>query len=186
MRTRRRAALTASGCVAALLAPAPVHAATVTGSGNTIEFTAAAGEQNDVTVSTAADESAVVFRDAGAPLSAGSGCATQPDGSVSCAGGVRGEVDALLGDGNDRFDAASLTSHRLIAEGGDGADTITGGAGDDRLTGGNDGDALEGGPGNDTVAGSAGDDRLDGADGTDTLRARTAPTPWTAGRATTP
>jgi hypothetical protein len=66
-------------------------------------FGAAPGEVNDVTIDSS--PAGIVVRDAGAPLTAGTGCRTTPDGaicSLSTPGGVGGgAVD--LGDGDDRI-----------------------------------------------------------------------------------
>src|SRR5688572_5275106 len=124
----------------------------------TVTFQGGAGEANAVSVSTAPN--AIVFRDAGAPLAAGTGCTGQPDGSVSC---PLGQVTVELGDGNDSVQSGFVL---FIARGGDGDDalagaaTLEGGAGNDTLTGGAARDRLLPGAGSDVVNGGAGDDVL--------------------------
>ena len=99
-----------------------------------------------------------MFRDSGAPLSAGPGCTGQPDGAVACAGE---QVTVELADGNDR-----IQSTRVLT-------TVRGGDGDDVLAG---GATLEGGAGNDTLNGSVNSDRLLGGSGRDLLSAVRAAT----------
>ena len=67
-----------------------------------------------------------------------------------------GVMAFLGGDGNDVFDASAVSTTSLVADGGEGNDTIKGGAGEDDLTG---------GLGNDVLYGNAGSDLLDTADG---------------------
>jgi Ca2+-binding RTX toxin-like protein len=63
------------------------------------------------------------------------------------------------GEGNDLLDAKE-TSTRIIAQGGDGNDTLIGGTNDDLLIGGAGSDLLIGGGGNDTLIGGNGLDRF--------------------------
>jgi Ca2+-binding RTX toxin-like protein len=69
--------------------------------------------------------------------------------------------------GNDYFE--NDTGIRVIADGGDGNDTLRGGTGDDSLTGGAGDDYLRGSDGNDILDGGEGDDLLDGGAGVDSL-----------------
>ena len=187
----RRAAILALGCASILFAPALVQAATVGfgPEGNVVEFTAATGEQNAVTISSNSDETAVSFRDTGAPLTAGPGCASHPDGSVACATEPAGEVDVTLVDGNDNLDASLLTSARLLAEGGDGDDALIGGTRKSSLQGGEGVDYLttsvteyttgafevNGGPGDDVLTGNAANDFLVGGAGADDIVGASGP-----------
>ena len=66
---------------------------------------------------------------------------------------------AILGDGNDQFDAHDTTS---------GDDTVYGDGGNDTINGGAGNDTLIGGDGDDTLEGSAGDNTLYGGNGVDT------------------
>lgn len=88
-------------------------------------------------------------------------------------------------NGNDKF--TNHTAIASMAEGGNGADTLTGGSGaddlrgragndvlqggggNDKLYGGDGADNLQGGAGNDTLAGNNGADTLSGGDGNDLL-----------------
>ncbi|HEX8053503.1 MAG TPA: calcium-binding protein [Thermoleophilaceae bacterium] len=118
-----------------------------------LDFTAAAGEANDVEVSTAG--SSLVVRDPGTGVSAGSGCQQQGPKMVRCSppeGPSMGFVliSVVLGDGVDVLrNTTGIVS------------SATGGSGDDRLTGGTSSDTFDGG---------AGRDRLEGADGSDYLQ----------------
>ena len=141
-------------------------------------FQGGPGEANAVSVSTSS--AGLVFRDAGAPLTAGSGCTRQADGSVTCPGGT---VNVLLGDGAD---SVQSTFTLTLVRGDDGDDVLSGaarvegGAGNDRLTGGPGPERLLPGPGSDVVEGGGGDDvllddggveadRFDGGEGNDQL-----------------
>src|SRR6185436_3704683 len=65
--------------------------------------------------------------------------------------------------GNDTFVAQPGTPLAVLADGGDGNDTLTGAA---------EADTFFGGAGNDTLTGGGGPDLLDGQDGNDNLLAR--------------
>jgi hemolysin type calcium-binding protein len=127
------------------------HAGTV--SGRPAQFTAAAGERNDLTVD-AGSGGQVQFSDAAAPVSPGLWCVPFPLGQALCDpdGDPRvtdgGGVSVDLGDGDDR------ASIRWIP----GTDTRPGAI------------RVAGGSGNDHIENSAnGVIRFDGGDGNDTL-----------------
>ncbi|MEM8837233.1 MAG: glycosyl hydrolase family 28-related protein, partial [Pseudomonadota bacterium] len=80
-------------------------------------------------------------------------------------------------EGNDVFDASSLTV-AARQDGNGGNDTLIGGvsddqqgggAGDDTIDGGDGNDRQAGGTGNDELSGGLGDDRIEGNDGDDTI-----------------
>lgn len=79
--------------------------------------------------------------------------------------------ETIYFDGNGGRDVldASETDRRVVAEGGDGRDTLIGGLGDDDLSGGRGPDTLFGMDGDDTVRGGSGPDRVDGGAGDDSL-----------------
>jgi hypothetical protein len=110
-------------------------------------YVAAPGEANRLAVDIEPGGIAT-FRDAGAPIQAGPGCAARPDGAVACSAGVAfapyTQVD--LGDGDD-----ALTVHGggAVATLGPGADRAFADAG--RME-------VEGGPGPDVISGSGGAD----------------------------
>ena len=79
--------------------------------------------------------------------------------------------------GADILDASNI-SQDVIANGGDGADTISTGSGHDEIDGGDGNDdihagaghdTIEGGNGNDTISGGSGDDDIHGGGGNDTI-----------------
>jgi Ca2+-binding RTX toxin-like protein len=164
-------------------------------------FTANPGEQNQIAV-IASDEGAagvpVRLVDAGAPLTAGTGCTgggvpgapaycrlhprevgtPEPGCSKYCMPqpGTSWTNFALrisLGDENDSYDGSSLTESSDWAEeveGGSGDDTITTGGRSARITPGPGNDTVHGGPGQDTVIADAVPDGNDVLDlGTGTL-----------------
>jgi hypothetical protein len=116
----------------------------------TLVLTAAPGEANAIVVAAAG-----AVTDAGAPLTAGPGCARQ-GGGVVCPGALR--LDAQLGDGDDSL--ALATALPAEVAGGAGNDSLRGGGGSDTLIGGDGDDAIDGGSGRDWVDGGAGADML--------------------------
>jgi Ca2+-binding RTX toxin-like protein len=178
--------------LAAALACGPTaHAATVSvssateeeGTAVSFELTAAPGEANRVTVTTrppAGKQRTVVFRDAGAPLTAGDGCAAASAGQVVCHaefGDFANSVDVGLEDGDDSVDASAvgLRGFTVFVDAGTGSDTVTGSRtlrnalfgdfvnaerGGDRVTGGRADDFLQGGRGADVLDGRGGSDEV--------------------------
>ena len=167
-----------------LWAPA-ASAATLSFSGATLVYMAAAGETNSLSVRL--DGTAIVFADAGAVITDVSvPICTQPDQhTVVCQGAVdmplQLSVRAELGDGNDQG-ALDLP---LIASihGGEGEDALTvststppvgpveafGDDGNDALNGGAGGVILHGGSGDDQLGASASGGLLRGDEGADQL-----------------
>jgi hypothetical protein len=100
---------------------------------NTLVVAAAGGEENRIAIDFDRSADEWIVRDDGAPLTAGTGCTPQDDGSVRChvissddsrfaaLARVHAVVDA--GDGNDRIDA--VLSHNTM--------TLKGGPGDDQI-----------------------------------------------------
>jgi Ca2+-binding RTX toxin-like protein len=143
-----------------------------TASGRPAQFTAAAGERNDLTVD-AGSGGQVLFSDAGAPVSAGLWCVPFPLGQALCDpdGDPRetdgGGVNVDLGDGDDR----------AVVRWVPGTDTrpgtirVAGGAGDDHIeNSANDLIRFDGGDGNDTlVTGPAAGGSLLGGAGADVM-----------------
>jgi Ca2+-binding RTX toxin-like protein len=207
LRTRRHVTILAALFLLAL--PAAAQAGTVSveelqappGSGRSsmsiLDFATVNGETNQVTVThsvskTGSEPVLVEVVDAGAPLTAGSGCTGggAPGNAATCAlhphvsgsfvkCGVSCEkfvpetewndsVYAALGDGNDTFDASAFDSGEaerwpMRVLGGSGTDHIVTGAGDD---------TIEPGPGNDEVQAGEGTNRAiaePGFDGNDVL-----------------
>ena len=162
----------------------------------TVFYDAAPGELNAATARR--DGDAIVVHDDGATITAGTGCTSIDERTVSCKptaeqrgeapGGatVSLETSIGLGDGNDTglmetVGAASgglgddtLTVAASNAKGAslfgdDGNDTLVGGPGDDGLYGGSGDDKLGGGPKADSLDGGAGADTVSGERGNDTL-----------------
>ena len=183
-----RCSLVALALAATLVWASAARAATVSVSEETEEegtavsfsLTAAPGEANRVTVTTrppAGKRRTVVFRDGGAPLTAGAGCAAGA-GRVVCHadfGDFANSVDVSLEDGDDSVDASAvgLRGFTVFVDGGTGSDVVTGSrtlrnalfgdfvnseVGDDRVTGGRAADFLQGGPGEDVLDGRGGSD----------------------------
>jgi hypothetical protein len=105
----RLRALLAAGAAFAVLGAAPAaHAATVSGAGGTLNYVAAAGETNHVTIAPWGLVLKVTDTGTkrGAPiaLTSGSGCWRLSSSSAAC-GGTATVVTASLGDGDDFIDA---------------------------------------------------------------------------------
>ena len=159
-------------------------------SGPSLNFVAAGGERNEVTIGVGADRS-VTIRDVAAPLVAGTGCQALDGHRARCSSGdPASEIEsgyADLKDGDDRVAAivpraagwgalglrggagadmldASAAENVVDPKGGFGSVVLGGGAGADRLIGGQGDDTFVGGAGDDTLAGGAGADTLDGDD----------------------
>jgi Ca2+-binding RTX toxin-like protein len=136
-----------------------------------MSYTAAPGEHNRIAVARDArtGQQAILLRDSGAPVVAGTGCSAIDAQTVTCAASVA-SVDA--GDGDDTV-TTPTSAIAVVARGGEGADALTGGG------------YLSGGPGNDVLSfgqlacmgpcqhveldGGAGDDVLRGGPGDDVL-----------------
>ena len=108
-----------------LLAPASAQAATVSFADGAVTYTAAPGETNRVTLTSATE-----VRDSSATLTAGTGCTLAAPGRVTCAAATRFAID--LGDGDDTL--TTSLSVPVTASDGAGRDTLTGGSGADVFT----------------------------------------------------
>jgi hypothetical protein len=96
---RTRATAVTAALAALVTLASPARAATVTVEGSFLRVAAAPGEANQLSV--AADPSGpFVITDAGAPVTAGSGC-TQSDVGVTCVAPVDAAVDVFAGDRDD-------------------------------------------------------------------------------------
>jgi hypothetical protein len=192
--TRRPLRALVGGVLGVLLLPGSAVAATVTSrsvsqldesvdiSRTDVTFAAAAGEVNRVSVRYV--PAGIVFRDAGAPLTAAGGCVQTTAEEVTCSlldGTSSLAITVAVGDADDTvtLDAATPPTQRtgasrdLTVFGGPGADRLAvlngdeepwfdGGAGDDVLTGGAGRDTLVGGSGNDILSGAGRNDTLSG------------------------
>lgn len=157
--------------VALALAPA-AHAGTLALAHDTLSFTAARGEANDVQVVRnemacgALSPPCALVTDTNAITAIPMECAYQLDAPNRVVCPLVDAVEATLGDGNDSF---STDVFAATVEGGDGNDILSGGTADDTLGGGAGDDWVSGGGGDDTLYGDDGRDTLDGGRGSDTL-----------------
>jgi hypothetical protein len=173
------------------LAPG-AFASTVSESGSTVTWTAAAAHANSVTITDTASNVTISFP--GDPVSYNSAGGTSSvvtpscndtdalptDGSatqITCATPPITNVAINAGDMNDSVTGSTVTGHPLAVDAGDGNDSVRTGALNDSISGGPGDDTLSGGNGSDTIDGGDGDDSLfgltsvggPGADGGDTL-----------------
>jgi hypothetical protein len=172
--------------IVGLALPGVASAGTVTGFPNSppksedqLRFTAAPGEANSVTVQQEAPGSTFYdVVDTGAPLTAGGSCLSLGANSARCNLGVFANAILMadLGDGDDSLTPGPGFGFGTLAGGGPGNDTITGAC----QVNGNDGnDTLvlcdnagafgDGGQGDDTIRAGSGGDILDGRAGSDHL-----------------
>jgi hypothetical protein len=164
--------------LAALSAPAPAAASTLTVQAGVLSFTADAGDVNvvdfrngpNVTVRRVAGDNDPI-------TSVPASCVVSQQGVEYLCQNVTTIVVDVSG-GNDSVDASGLTEVTATINGGAGADTLTGSPLTDTLDGGPGADSLDGlagpdtlrgGPGNDFLEGKAGNDTLSGDDGDDDL-----------------
>lgn len=144
------------------------HAAsTVRVANSALQFQAAAGKANAVTVSL--NGARLIVEDRGDTVTPGQGCIRVPGdpNKVSCSAAGVTSMSIELGDKNDS--ARNLTDIRSSMIGASGEDTLTGGSGNDELIGRDGKDRLIGASGDDTLFGSSGDDELIGNNGQDQL-----------------
>ena len=144
-------------------------------------FRAFAGEVNDLDVS---GGNGFVFFDSLSLLTAGAGCAVQPNSSVTCEAGTsvveahlrdRDDTAHVLISGTARVWAGSGDDH-VIADSFSGATFVYGEGGDDDIAANGEGGQLaDGGSGNDVVhaGGFAGNGTGLGGSGTDLIRFQT-------------
>ncbi len=142
--------------LASLTVPAAATASTASRSGNTITISGGS-ESNSITTGHGLFSTGI--RDT-AGITPGPGCEPFGDDGqgVTCGSLFSAVIVADLGDGNDSMG----TSHE------DGA-VIHGGPGNDKINGTDGDDQLYGDAGSDTIFGSGGDDLIDGGPGLDQL-----------------
>jgi Ca2+-binding RTX toxin-like protein len=163
-----------------LLLPGAAVAADVRVDEARVVYEAAAGEVNDVRVTSidVVDEETVdvSLRDAGAVVTPGDGCQGGTDGAVVCRVALGGSflITARLGDGDDFFTAARTCGGFVVCvavEAGAGNDVVIGSGAADQLRGNGGDDTLEGlrgvgwggfVPTGNELDGGYGDDRLKG------------------------
>ncbi len=138
-------------CTVALALPGSALASTLSRSGNTLIYTAAPGEANDVSISLTADEYDVQnFGFDTLTVDPSLGCQS------ICTNPGLTDVSVSLGDGNDKYTGSTTVPETI--DGGEGDDqifashaTMHGGAGNDSLKSGVGPNFLDGGPGDDLL-----------------------------------
>jgi Ca2+-binding RTX toxin-like protein len=147
--------------MAALAIATPAHAATLSRSGTTLIFAAAAGEQNTPQVTTSNGN--IVIND-GNDVVTGPGCTTDATSAATeCSLEGVTKVIFRLGDLDDEL---RLGDNELRTKA---TFQVDGGAGKDHLRGTELNDVLLGGPGADSINGTAGKDTIKGGSGNDDI-----------------
>lgn len=178
---RHRAAVAVGVALATLSVAPAARAATITYEGETLVYTAAAGERNAFIVGPSGIYAqAVRIGDAVAIDHPADSCVTGDGGWLHCA--APGAVRVDLGDLDDTssFVSSEALPNPITVLGGAGQDTmrgldhgseatLDGGPGDDTLEGKGADETLVGGDGNDRLTGNGGGDRLFGGAGDDVL-----------------
>ena len=177
--TIRRAAVLLGATAAAAAAAGPAHAAQLdrfsgvdSSNGKPyyyLLYTAAAGVDNQLRISTNSNQDTIVFDDV-ENISTPSGCSHPGSDAtvVTCTAG--GLTSTLVNVGNGKNKVDNLTPFTTsVAADKDSRNTFTGGSGTDELTGGDSRDSLSGGAGNDRIDGGKGGDTLRGGVGADKL-----------------
>lgn len=163
-----------------VLLPAAASASSVSKSGTTLTYNAAAGETNNLVASLSGG--VYTFDESGATETVGAGCTLVNAHRATCAGsGITG-ITINAGNMNDLAWNTTATPATITGAdgndnliGGSGADVLIGCAGNDSLSGGAGGDVLAdgffncAGGGNDTLDGGTGPDSIFGGPGTDTV-----------------
>jgi Ca2+-binding RTX toxin-like protein len=164
--------------VAALLCmPAVATAGRIDRGTENLKYTGGDGEANVLTISH--DDQGYRFADSGRGAGGAAITVTGSCGlsvSVAVCNVAVTAIIVNLADGEDQLvvDASVSSAVPVVANGGDGTDSLTGGAGSDSLVGGSGDDALNGRWGNDlldsgSTADAEGSDTLLGGDGADTV-----------------
>jgi Ca2+-binding RTX toxin-like protein len=169
---------TSSIVILVLLSPASPAGALATGTvqitGDRLEYIAATGTRNVVSLSTNSDDSGAIVVTDKSGVTAGPGCGQTTPTEARCSPvGVR-SVLVSLGDRFDRLRVNVPVPAVLYGDGGndeifseDASTRADGGTGDDLIGGGRSDDTLYGGAGDDDVGGSLGPDLLLGGPGDD-------------------
>ncbi len=158
------------------------HAATLTKSGDSLTYSAAAGENNNLLMQQVGTN--IQFTDsAGVTITPAAPCSLVVANVAVCPAIGIGSVTGFLNNLNDTgtYDSSFPVNFGSITiQGGDGDDTLTAGGataasfagndGMDTLTGNAGDDDLRGGIGPDTIAGGGGSDFLDDGPGIDVVR----------------
>src|SRR4051794_33763476 len=162
-------------CAAPAYATAPLQIKPNGRGGGQIVSPAAAGENNQVTVTQSGND--VTFADPAAAAFSYTIVGTPPPpcsqsgNAVTCTVAPGWVLGIDLGDGNDTLNVQAALGAKVY--GGDGNDTITGGPIADMIGGDAGNDVVRGGGGNDLLGGGDGNDEVYGDDGDDVLRGDT-------------
>lgn len=166
-------------CAGLMAVPAIAQAAgTVAIGGDAVNFQAAPGVANDVTMTATAQS--VTVTDAAEVINEGdANCAGNGTNTVTCTQAGLTEARAMLEDMNDRLRGTGTL--RVLVQGGAGDDDLTvlneaprvpglttfvlGDEGNDRITTGEGDEGANGGPGTDSIAMGGGNDSADGGPG---------------------
>lgn len=170
-------AVAACGASALVVAsPAEASLAFRSAGSDTLNYDAAVGEANVVTITQAGGNFTIT--DPGATITPGTSCEAVDQHTVRCADAGATRLDLALRDLGDS--ATNATSAPIHMRGGLGDDTLTGGGGGDTLDGDEGSDRLFGGDGNDVMFGEtairacdgqgSGANTLTGGPGADELR----------------
>lgn len=174
------AAVAMSGVAILFASPAqaasPAKAQISTSNSNVVEFTAASGQTNSLTITVSGRTITLNDRVA---IKAGPGCkAVKGDRTkVRCTtAGKPALVNVSLGNKNDKVVNKTSVPMTVFAGsgndrvfGGAGVETVFGGSGNDTIHGNKGRDELHGDSGNDTIRGGAGNDMLLGSSGRDNV-----------------
>ena len=166
-------------CAFVALVPSGASASTAAVQGNTLVYTAGAGETNAISFEPAFfDTGAVAIQDS-VPLSPGAGCEAVSSTKVECQKAGLTTTRFVLGDGDDNFAVSGDPGLTIGVGGGAGDDTLRGDdaavnvllgdSGNDMVVGGDQADTLNGDDGNDDVQGQPGPDVIDAGDGKDVI-----------------
>jgi Ca2+-binding RTX toxin-like protein len=176
----------------ALAAPAGASAATLSATSppGGFVYTAAPGEQNDLTVTYDEQDHLWRFKDKGASITVSlPDCAVDSAGAAQChapANPQRSDISVSLGNLDDSVDLREANRLSAEVDAGEGADVVyglhgfalpggtlnhlSGGPGADQINGSGSRDVLAGGEGSDLLIGLGGRDHLDGGTGGDVLQ----------------
>ena len=148
------------------MTPAAAFGSVVRVDGVDLEYAAAGGETNTVTISLAGGTYTVSDSVA---IAAGAGCTQAGPNQVNCPStGVR-RVTATADDLDDRVTVTAASPSGSFIHGGPGNDQLRGGPKSDHIHGGGGVDRLFGEGGSDELDGGLGNDTLDGGTGSDTV-----------------
>lgn len=129
------------------IAPPAAGSARLKLDGSTLSYRAAAGQTNNLSITTGG--STFTVSDSGANIAAGTGCTQVTATSATCpATGIQ-RIDVRAGDNADTVNVSAAVTASIYGEAGN--DTLIGGSADDSINGGTGADSIDGGGGADTA-----------------------------------